>query len=323
MGKDGVSLRPELSRMAWTAEQKRAARAADAAARAADEAVQGVKRRPTGRAPALKSWDEHTGVWVADAVTIVPVVTPRVAIVDTHDVASRAACCAWAVANPPPRRDDFDSHRLWDIDREPWYAQFMGKRLPPYTHNNAERSGAWRRALQRHAQAVWTHQHSDGRVKRPPLQVELEAAENEAAQREAAQRKAQCVQAERQAKEAQELEKLADCERRHMVAYHEVCGHWHHPKVPCEDAHKWPMREVPETFVENYAGAIYVEAMGTVHGKRTEEECKKSWGRCTGSIRNGRLIAPWAELLACPNKACRFHQPPNPRVHPSYTPHWD
>ena len=38
---------------------------------------------------------------------------------------------AWAVANPPPRRDGFATQELFDAAREPWYVLLMGTRLPP------------------------------------------------------------------------------------------------------------------------------------------------------------------------------------------------
>ena len=44
-------------------------------------------------------------------------------------------------------------------------------------------------------------------------------------------------------------ERLADCERRGLVRYHDACDQWHHPKVPCEEAHRWPVRTLPEDFL--------------------------------------------------------------------------
>ena len=50
--------------MAWTAEQKRARRAELAAARAAEDAAHGIKRRPPGGTPAGRHWDERAHAFV-------------------------------------------------------------------------------------------------------------------------------------------------------------------------------------------------------------------------------------------------------------------
>ena len=63
---------------------------------------------------------------------------------------------AWAVANPPPRRDDFATQELFDEAREPWYAVFLGTRLPPYGQN-AERAKAWDMACMRHSERSLSH----------------------------------------------------------------------------------------------------------------------------------------------------------------------
>ena len=77
--------------MAWTAERKRARRAELVAARAADDAARGIKRRPRGPVPVNHHWDECAQIYVLDA----PV--PHTA--QPADVPPDRF--AWAVAHPP------------------------------------------------------------------------------------------------------------------------------------------------------------------------------------------------------------------------------
>ena len=96
--------------------------------------------------------------------------------------------------------------------------------------------------------------------------------------------------------------RLADCERRGLVRYHEACGQWHHPKVPCEEAHRWPMRTLPEDFHERATGTLHVEGIGPVQGQRKPEECFVLWGRCYGAVKpvpGGDWTYPLRSRCAC------------------------
>ena len=89
--------------------------------------------------------------------------------------------------------------------------------------------------------------------------------------------------------------RLADCELRGLMRYHEACGQWHHPMVPCEEAHRWPMRTLPEDFLERATGTVHVEGIGPVQGRRKPEECRRYLGRCCGTVQpvpagNGRIL---------------------------------
>ena len=55
---------------------------------------------------------------------------------------------AWLVQHPPPRLTAFGSRDEWDAEREPWFEQLMGERLPLYGDNEA-RTAAWQTALKR------------------------------------------------------------------------------------------------------------------------------------------------------------------------------
>jgi hypothetical protein len=134
--------------MAWTPEQKRKRRAEHAAARAADDAVRGIKRQPPGGVPSGKRWDEHAHAFV-DALPVRP--APSMSTPKDMD--------AWGIAHHPPRRADFESQEHFDGAREQWFATFMGTLLPPsndaVNHLDGARSAAWSAAKERHRDLLW------------------------------------------------------------------------------------------------------------------------------------------------------------------------
>ena len=148
--------------MAWTAEQKRGRRAQRKRDRAADDERRGVKRKPRGRPPLYHRWDDSVGAWVLDEAgeaferrqLELPSLTSRPDNLN-----------AWAVENPPPRRDDFATQELFDEAREPWYEMLMGKRLPPYGQN-AERAKAWGMACMRHSDRSASHRFAQERAEK-------------------------------------------------------------------------------------------------------------------------------------------------------------
>ena len=292
--------------MALTAEQKRVHRAERKRARAVEDAASGVKRRPRGGRPLHHRWDERTGAWVLDEIGMhqrdraPPQLPPPPADLN-----------AWAAANPPPRRDDFESHALFDAAREPWHATIMGKWLPPYGEN-AARAKAWGLACMRQRERAIAHKLSEERaVKR----AEKAAAAAEADRRRQAAQEERAVadaeeaaaaaeaerrrQAERDAADAPLKLKLADCERRNVVEYHNACGQWHHVKVPCADAHLWPTSRLPHNFKQLGTGTMYVEGVGAVNGERTPAECIWYRGRCTGGVHG-----PWKDRDGCCPSKC-------------------
>lgn len=154
--------------MAWTAEQKRARRAELAAARDAEDAAHGIKRRPPGGTPAGRHWDERAHAFV---LSDMPKPTP-VAEVPMDLI-------AWAKAHEPPLRAQFQSQELFDAAREPWYATFMGKPLPA-TNDGLERSTAWSAAKERHGNILYGHaQREERERKRQELQEQRERERRE------------------------------------------------------------------------------------------------------------------------------------------------
>ena len=108
---------------------------------------------PRGRPPLYRRWDESVGAWVLDEAG--EALERRQ--LELPPLASRPDDLnAWAVANPPPRRDDFATQERFDEAREPWYAMLMGKRLPPYGQNT-ERAKAWGMACMRHSERSLSH----------------------------------------------------------------------------------------------------------------------------------------------------------------------
>ena len=125
---------------------------------------------PRGRPPLYRHWDESVGAWVLDEAG--EALERRQ--LELPPLASRPDDLnAWAVANPPPRRDDFATQELFDEAREPWYAMLMGKRLPPYGQNT-ERAKAWGMACMRHSDRSLTHELAQERAEK--LAEELAAA---------------------------------------------------------------------------------------------------------------------------------------------------
>ena len=130
--------------------------------RAADDERRGVKRKPRGRPPLYHRWDDSAGAWVLDEAgeaferrqLELPSLTSRPDYLN-----------AWAVENPPPRRDDFATQELFDEAREPWYEMLMGKRLPPYGQN-AERAKAWGMACMRHSDRSASHRFAQERAEK-------------------------------------------------------------------------------------------------------------------------------------------------------------
>merc|ERR1712146_268628 len=120
---------------------------------------------------------EYAGVWVLDVTASNPQPLQNAVAAAPAD---RAACCVWAVTNPPPARAAYDSQEMWDAEREPWFAAFMGEVLPPYPENgdNVARTDAWTRALSRHSYAVSAHKHSLARAERE-AEAKRQAAERE------------------------------------------------------------------------------------------------------------------------------------------------
>ena len=236
--------------MAWTAERKRARRAELVAARAADDAARGIKRRPRGPVPVNHHWDERAQIYVLDA----PV--PHTA--QPADVPPDRF--AWAVAHPPPRRDEFASHAQWDAVREPWYATLMGKTLPPYGNNKA-RTAAWISAIRRHSRYTAM---SEQRAER---EREKKEAEHEAERVRKAEAAAQ------EALDAPLIKKLIECERHNKLEYHPSCKQWHHPKVPCDKAHLYPMSKLPLPLADlkqYLTGTMHVAGYGAIVGERAE-----------------------------------------------------
>ena len=154
----------------------------------------------------------------------------------------------------------------------------LGKRLPPYGQN-AERAKAWGMACMRHSERSLSHDIAQERA--------VKKAERDAAAL-VEMEKAEQVEREQKLKEDAAVEalkeRLADCERRGLVRYHEACGQWHHPMVPCEEAHRWPMRTLPEDFLERATGTLHVEGIGPVQGQRKPEECFRAFYRCSGTV---------------------------------------
>ena len=108
---------------------------------------------PRGRPPLYRRWGESVGAWVLDEAG--EALERRQ--LELPPLASRPDDLnAWAVANPPPRRDDFATQELFDEAREPWYAVLLGTRLPPYGQN-AERAKAWGMACMRHSERSLSH----------------------------------------------------------------------------------------------------------------------------------------------------------------------
>ena len=118
------------------------------------DAANGVKRRPRGRAPLSQHWDGCAGAWVLDDG-----VTREMPALPAQPIDLNA----WAAANPPPRREDFESQELFDDAREPWYATLMGQWLPPYG-DNAARAYAWGRACRRCTGRVLSHEIAEERA---------------------------------------------------------------------------------------------------------------------------------------------------------------
>ena len=117
---------------------------------------------PRGRPPLYRRWDESVGARVLDEggealqrrQLELPPLTSRPEDLNV-----------WAVANPPPRRDDFATQELFDEAREPWYEMLMGKRLPPYGQN-AERAKAWGMACMRHSDRSASHRFAQERAEK-------------------------------------------------------------------------------------------------------------------------------------------------------------
>lgn len=167
---------------------------------------------------------------------------------------------AWAAAHPPPRREDIDTQEQWDAVREPWYATFMGKQLPPYG-NNVARATAWRTALMRYDRAAHSHKMREEHAEKE-LQRDVAAREAERAR-----------QAAQDAEDAPLIQKLIDCERCHAIDYHVACRQWHHPHVLCKDAHLYPVRKlcIPLPELKKYlTGTMYIAGIGAVVGERAE-----------------------------------------------------
>ena len=263
--------------MAHTAEQKRDRRAQRKRDRAAEDELRGVKRQPRGGVPLYHRWDESAGAWVLDEAG--KALEQR----QLPPLPSRPADLnAWAAANPPPSRRDFATQELFDEAREPWYAMLMGKRLPPYGQNKARRT-AWGIACTWQVDRTIWHNSAEERAAKKAEQDAAAAAQKEAQQKQRAAAKA---------REDALKQRLIDCERRNVVEYHDACGKWHHLRVPCEEAHLWPMCSLPENFKEKATGTLFVEGTGPVQGARTPEECEK-WicSGCTGNI--SRAMRPW------------------------------
>lgn len=245
--------------MAFTAEQKRKRRAEHKAARAAEDASRGVKRQPPGGVPQGRRWDEHAHAYVLKEQAPRPVPST----VRADDV------LAWASAHPPPRRADFASEELWDEAREQWYALLTGKLLPAYGEDDT-RMLAWHAALARYERASHAYDRR-------------EAHEKEELERRTAEREAERVrQAEQDEADAPLIAKLIDCEKRNCVRYHALCKQWHHLKVPCDEAHLYPMAstswETREIYRKNMTGTIHFEGSGALRCEGPE-----SHGAC-GSI---------------------------------------
>ena len=275
--------------MAFTAEQKRALRADRKRLRSAEDAAHGLKRRPRGRAPVWHRWDEIVGAWLLDEA--------GKAEHDDHPLPPRPDNLnAWAAAHPPPRREDFKSQELFDAAREPWYATLTGVRLPPYGEN-AARAKAWGIACRRQFERTISHEIATEReVQRANEEAEAHTA-REAERARQAQR-----QAEQELADAPLKEQLADCERRNNIGFHASCGQWHHQRVPCADAHKWPRKQLWPKFKEWSTGTMFIEGIGAVKGDRTPEECMWEKGQCTGTI-HGKLL-----------HRCDFCVPPGHRL---------
>ena len=275
--------------MAFTPEQKRELRAQRKRARAADNELRGVKPQPRGRAPLWHRWDESAGMWVLDDGAALHKREPLPLPSRPHDLN------AWAAANQPPRRDDFETQEQFDKTREPWYATLMGQWLPPYG-DNAARAKAWGIACRRQVERSISH---DIAKEHAAKKEDKDAAAATAAEAERARK------AEEAAADARLKAQLADCERRNLVEYHEACGQWHHPNVPCEQANLWPMHALPEHFREHATGILFVEGTGPVQGHRRPEECQRfkllKGGGISGSTSKKRH--PWWSQCACLHKA--------------------
>ena len=280
------SLAPSCCGMAFTPEQKCAYRAERKRARAAEDASCGIKRRPRGGKPLWHRWDLDAGAWVLDEDCVPPAEQPPLP-------PQPADLNAWAAANPPPRRQDFESQQQFDDLREPWYATLMGAWLPPYGQN-AARVKAWGRALKRQTERTSSHEYAQARAVK-----ERNAHDREAEHRQAAEAQRQ---AEQELADAPLKEQLADCERRNNIGFHASCGQWHHERVPCADAHKWPRKQLWPKFKEWSTGTMFIEGVGAVKGDRTPEECMWEKGQCTGTI-HGKLL-----------HRCDFCVPPGHRL---------
>ena len=54
---------------------------------------------------------------------------------------------------------------------------------------------------------------------------------------------------------------------RHNIRYHVECGQWHHPKVPCSEAHLYPVLKPPENYKEFLYGTMFYAGLGKVEGE--------------------------------------------------------
>ena len=128
---------------------------------------------PRGRPPLYRRWDESVGAWVLDEAG--EALERRQ--LELPPLASRPDDLnAWAVANPPPRRDDFATQELFDEAREPWYAVLLGTRLPPYGQN-AERAKAWGMACMRPSERSLSHDIAQERAVKMAEELAAAAAQ--------------------------------------------------------------------------------------------------------------------------------------------------
>ena len=130
---------------------------------------------PRGRPPLYRRWGESVGAWVLDEAG--EALERRQ--LELPPLASRPDDLnAWAVANPPPRRDDFATQELFDEAREPWYAVLLGTRLPPYGQN-AERAKAWDMACMRHSERSLSHDIAQERAVKMAEELAAAAAQED------------------------------------------------------------------------------------------------------------------------------------------------
>ena len=136
----------------------------------------------------------------------------------------------------------------------------MGEPLPAYGDNEV-RTTAWTTALRRHGHYSTMHARRE--------QHEQDERERQVAERVAER----ACQAAQDAEDAPLIQKLTECERCNKVHYHVQCKQWHHPKVPCDEAHLYPMPEppMPMTDLKRYlTGTMYIAEFGAVQGDRAE-----------------------------------------------------